>query len=58
MHFLLGDLDDALREQIVDAFQDLRVGPGTEIMKAGESADFFYVIVSILCQGPSKISCS
>ncbi|CAM6121132.1 unnamed protein product [Calypogeia fissa] len=43
-HFLLGDLDDSLREEIVDAFQDLRVGPGTEVMKAGETADFFYVI--------------
>ncbi|KAL2650296.1 hypothetical protein R1flu_018424 [Riccia fluitans] len=43
-HFLLGDLDDALREEIIDAFGDLRVSAGTEVMKYGESADYFYVI--------------
>ncbi|BFI23367.1 hypothetical protein MPTK2_1g01440 [Marchantia polymorpha subsp. ruderalis] len=43
-HFLLRDLDDALRDEIIDAFSDLRVSPGTEVMKSGESADYFYVI--------------
>ncbi|KAL3701970.1 hypothetical protein R1sor_019992 [Riccia sorocarpa] len=43
-HFLLGDLDDALREEIIDAFGDLRLSAGAEVMRYGDSADYFYVI--------------
>jgi hypothetical protein len=46
-HYLLGDLEYDLQEEIIDAFQDVRVVAGTEFIKQGEVADNFYIIVSV-----------
>lgn len=46
-HYLLGDLSYELQEEIIDAFQDVRVSAGTEIIKQGDVADNFYIIVSM-----------
>ncbi|KAJ7299076.1 hypothetical protein O6H91_Y310400 [Diphasiastrum complanatum] len=43
-NFLFGDLDVALREEMIDAFQDVRVSPSTEVIKQGDVADNFYII--------------
>ncbi|CAK9879264.1 unnamed protein product [Sphagnum jensenii] len=43
-HFIFGDLEKELREEIIDAFQDVRVSPGTEVIKQGDVADYFYII--------------
>ncbi|XP_073394573.1 uncharacterized protein [Physcomitrium patens] len=43
-HYLLGDLSYELQEEIIDAFQDVRVSAGTEIIKQGDVADNFYII--------------
>ncbi|XP_024516338.1 cAMP-dependent protein kinase type II-beta regulatory subunit-like [Selaginella moellendorffii] len=45
--FLFGDLEPSLREEIVDAFEDIRVLSGQNIIKQGDPADNFYVIVSL-----------
>jgi hypothetical protein len=41
-----------LREEIIDAFQDVRVSPGTEVIKQGDVADYFYIIVRRIWQLP------
>ncbi|CAM6064679.1 unnamed protein product [Sphagnum tenellum] len=43
-HYIFRDLENDLREEIVDAFQDIRVSPGTEVIKQGDVADNFYII--------------
>lgn len=45
-HFLFGDLDATLRDEIIDAFQDVRIDLGMDIIKQGDAGDNFYVIVS------------
>ncbi|EFJ25644.1 hypothetical protein SELMODRAFT_98922, partial [Selaginella moellendorffii] len=42
---LFGDLEPSLREEIVDAFEDIRVLSGQNIIKQGDPADNFYVIL-------------
>jgi CRP-like cAMP-binding protein len=51
-HFIFGDLEKELREEIIDAFQDVRVSPGTEVIKQGDVADYFYIIVRRIWQLP------
>jgi hypothetical protein len=53
-HYIFGDLENDLREEIVDAFQDIRVSPGTEVIKQGDVADNFYIIVRFSRQENTK----
>jgi hypothetical protein len=54
-HYIFRDLENDLREEIVDAFQDIRVSPGTEVIKQGDVADNFYIIVRFSRQENTKI---
>jgi hypothetical protein len=53
-HYIFRDLENDLREEIVDAFQDIRVSPGTEVIKQGDVADNFYIIVRFSRQENTK----
>ncbi|GBG79894.1 hypothetical protein CBR_g30159 [Chara braunii] len=43
-HFLFSDLETRLREELVDAFQDLRVPQSIDIVKEGQIVEHFYVV--------------
>jgi CRP-like cAMP-binding protein len=37
-------LEPSLREEIIDAFTDIRIAPGTEVIKQNDVGDNFYIV--------------